>query len=266
MLRGVVFDYGGTIDTNGLHWAHVIWQGYCKAALPISWANFRLAYVFAERSLALHPYIQPHHDFLDMLRIKVALQFDYILDKHLNEGVWKNDSADVISKYCDDYARRCIERTLPVLTALKGKYPLVLVSNFYGNIQRVLDVYGLSDFFPNIVESAVVGIRKPDPRIFALGVERLGLSNEEVVVIGDSYEKDILPASSLGCSTIWIKGRGWNDDETDGFDSIFNTTDGSFSHPALHFNESNMKQQCGIMPFHYTVSDFQQIAPILGSK
>ena len=59
----------------------------------------------------------------------------------------------------------------------------------------------------------MVGVRKPDPAIFALGVEALGLRPEEVLVIGDSYKKDILPARSLGCRTAWLKGKGWTADE-----------------------------------------------------
>ena len=87
---------------------------------------------------------------------------------------------------------------------------MVLVSNFYGNIHAVLHSYGLDGYFREIVESAVVGIRKPDPQIFALGVEALGMLPEEVVVVGDSYGKDMAPAHSLGCHTVWIKGQGWD--------------------------------------------------------
>jgi putative hydrolase of the HAD superfamily len=63
------------------------------------------------------------------------------------------------------------------------------------------------------VESAVVGIRKPDPAIFKLGVDALGLKPEEVLVIGDSYRKDIVPAESLGCRVLWLKGKGWTPEE-----------------------------------------------------
>ncbi|MDE6263430.1 MAG: HAD family hydrolase, partial [Muribaculaceae bacterium] len=64
-----------------------------------------------------------------------------------------------------------------------------------------------------IIESAVVGVRKPDPAIFRLGVEAFGLPAEEVLVVGDSLKKDILPAESIGCQTAWIKGKGWTADE-----------------------------------------------------
>ena len=102
-----------------------------------------------------------------------------------------------------------------MLLRLKERAPLVLVSNFYGNIAVVLREFGLDGIFQQIVESAVVGIRKPDPRIFTLGVEALGLEPGEVVVVGDSIDKDILPARQAGCQTVWYQGEGWTDEPVD---------------------------------------------------
>jgi putative hydrolase of the HAD superfamily len=92
---------------------------------------------------------------------------------------------------------------------------MVLVSNFYGNIATVLREFSLDGIFQQIVESAVVGIRKPDPRIFTLGVEALDLAPSDVVVVGDSIDKDIIPARQAGCHTVWFKGEGWTSDPVD---------------------------------------------------
>ena len=98
---------------------------------------------------------------------------------------------------------------------LKGRYPMVLVSNFYGNIATVLKEFKLDGIFDTIIESAVVGVRKPDPKIFTLGVEALGLQPDEVVVVGDSMDKDMIPAKKAGCHTVWFEGEGWTDDAVD---------------------------------------------------
>ena len=74
---------------------------------------------------------------------------------------------------------------------------------------------GLDHLFESVVESAVVGVRKPDPRIFSLGVEALGFKADEVLVVGDSFEKDILPAREVGCRTVWFKGEGWTEETVD---------------------------------------------------
>jgi len=85
-----------------------------------------------------------------------------------------------------------------------------MVTNFYGNMRSVLKDFQIDHFFPVIIESATAGVRKPDPQIFRLGVEALQLPANEVVVIGDSYDKDIVPAKTTGCQTIWLKNTGWN--------------------------------------------------------
>lgn len=212
-VKGVIFDYGATIDSNGAHWAEVIWQGYQSVAYPIRKENFRKAYVYAERALATHPYIQPDHDFNQLLRIKMKLQQEFILAECLLDGELPELAAERIAAFCYGYARGAVEKARPVLEQLSERYKFVLVSNFYGNIESVLRDFRLHSFFPDIVESAVVGVRKPDPRIFTLGVEKMGFSPDEIVVVGDSYSKDILPAQSIGCHTIWIKGAAWDESE-----------------------------------------------------
>lgn len=133
---------------------------------------------------------------------------DYLTDKSKSL-----DYGFAISNQCYNFAKNIISKEKSLLSALKDRYPMVLVSNFYGNVQAVLADFDLLTYFDSIIESAVVGVRKPDPAIFALGVDELGLLGIEVVVIGDSYSKDIVPAAKNGCQTIWLKGPGWGDDE-----------------------------------------------------
>ena len=92
---------------------------------------------------------------------------------------------------------------------------MVLVSNFYGNINQVLKDAGIDGYFSRVIESAVVGVRKPNPAIFALGVCALDLPASQVLVVGDTFSKDILPARQLGCHTLWIKGLQWEKKEYD---------------------------------------------------
>lgn len=213
-IKGVIFDYGGTIDTNGVHWGVVLQEAYERFKVPVKVAHFRAAYVHGERTLAVNRIVFPHFTFYDTLLAKITIQFEYLVSKgHLPVNYPCDSTIDSITEYCYSFARDCVNSAIPVLSGLSEKYPLVLVSNFYGNIETVLEDFHLYHFFQHIVESAVVGIRKPDPALFALGVEKLGLSASEVVVIGDSVRKDIHPAQSLGCRTIWLKGEGWGDEE-----------------------------------------------------
>lgn len=214
MIKGIIFDYGGTIDSRGVHWSEVIWDGYQASAVPVSKEEFRQSYVMAERELAKVRHILPHHNFYDLLLIKMRIELgDLVAREVLPADFALEENAVAIARYCYDAARGSIEEARPTLEALYARYPMVLVSNFYGNVESVLSDFDVRKYFKTIVESAVVGVRKPDPKIFALGVEALGLNADEVLVIGDSYKKDIVPAESLGCKVLWIKGKGWTAEE-----------------------------------------------------
>lgn len=212
-IKGIIFDYGGTIDSRGVHWSEIIWNGYQAAGINVSKEQFRDAYVYAERELARTRHILPHHNFLDLLRIKMRIELQWLSDRGIMAPDSENSLAEQVARYCYRYAKECVEEARPVLETLYDRYPMVLVSNFYGNVEAVLTDFDLRRYFRAIIESAVVGVRKPDPAIFALGVEALGLKPEEVLVVGDSLRKDILPAESLGCRVAWIKGKGWTADE-----------------------------------------------------
>lgn len=212
-IKGVIFDYGGTLDTGGDHWSKVIWSAYQKADIAVDEATFREAYVFAERELARTRHILPEHDFSDLLLIKMRLELQWLSENGHFPPAMVEDKAKEVAGYCYESAKSQVEKARPVLDALQKKYPLVLVSNFYGNVETVLKDFGIDKFFKKVIESAIVGVRKPDPKIFELGVKALGLKPEETLVIGDSYGKDIVPAESLGCQVLWIKGEGWTAEE-----------------------------------------------------
>ncbi len=213
-IKGIIFDYGGTIDSRGDHWSEVIWDGYCDVGVTgVDKAVFRDAYVHGERTLAREYHITPDDNFYQLLLKKMRIQFDWLV---ANGYVSVTDASlwiEPIARYCYCRAKECADEARPVLEALAARYPMVLVSNFYGNVEAVLADFDLRRFFKTIVESAVVGVRKPDPKIFALGVEALGLEPEQVLVVGDSFRKDIEPALSLGCQVAWIKGKGWTAEE-----------------------------------------------------
>lgn len=199
MNKGYIFDYGGTLDTGGQHWGMLLWHAFERHQVPVSESQFRDAYVYAERTLGKNKIIQPTDTFLQTLTKKVQLELTYLNNESYTDAI-----------VSDVYERTKSQTALSrrVLMQMKAS-PMVLVSNFYGNISVVLQEFGLDGIFAEVIESAVVGIRKPDPQIFLLGVDALGMKPEEVTVVGDSLEKDIIPAKRAGCHTVWLKGEGW---------------------------------------------------------
>ncbi|MCD7709812.1 MAG: HAD family hydrolase [Porphyromonadaceae bacterium] len=213
-IKGMLFDFGGTLDTNGIHWGIVLQEAYHNAGIVLEDSAFQEIYTQTERKLGSQPIIAPTDTFLEVMQKKTTLQLDYAITHHLLP-----DTPDirrrmtVVAEYGYALARRCTARTCPLLQKLKGKYRLAVVSNFYGNLPTVLADFGLDRYFDTIVESQQVGVRKPHPEIFRIALESLGLSSDETLVIGDSYKNDIAPALSLGCIPIWLKGRGWDERE-----------------------------------------------------
>ncbi|MDE7180851.1 MAG: HAD family hydrolase [Muribaculaceae bacterium] len=212
-VKGLIFDYGGTLDTAGDHWSEIIREGWQKAGIATDNPHFRDAYVYAERELARERHILPQHDFHDMLLIKMKIELQWMAQQGLLPPEDIDSKAQIVADYCYASAKAQVQKSADVLALLAKSYPMVLVSNFYGNIETVLDDFGIRKYFKAIIESAVLGIRKPDPRIFEHGVKALGLKPEETLVIGDSYKKDIVPAESIGCQVLWLKGKGWTAEE-----------------------------------------------------
>lgn len=212
-IKGIIFDYGGTIDSHGDHWSEVIYDGYINAGLKIDKVQFRESYVYAERELARTRHILPQHNFYDLLLIKMQLELSDLAARGIIEQGDVEKYAQPIAKYCYDCARSSCEEARPVIEQLSKRYPLMLVSNFYGNVETVIRDMGLREYFQGVIESAVVGVRKPNPTIFKLGVVALGLNPEDVLVVGDSFRKDIEPSLSLGCQVAWLKGKGWTAEE-----------------------------------------------------
>lgn len=255
-IKGIIFDYGGTLDTRGDHWSEVLWQGYehfgigvaadeeVEPGVSIHKQAFRDAYVYGERALAVNPIVTPDFHFEDILREKLILELNFLAGKELletgkddaekqaklgndsdasSESLFLSLSDSEIHQISVDMAHYINAKTLDLLHENKqvlehlkqAGYPMVLVSNFYGNINQVLKDAEIDGYFKDVIESAVVGVRKPNPAIFALGVCALDLPASQVLVVGDTYGKDIIPAHKLGCHTLWIKGLQWEEKQVD---------------------------------------------------
>ena len=75
---------------------------------------------------------------------------------------------------------------------------LAVVSNSEGTIEAMLEEVGLRPFFGAVVDSTVVGVAKPDPRIFHMALDRLRVAPAEAIMVGDSPTGDITGARSAG--------------------------------------------------------------------
>jgi putative hydrolase of the HAD superfamily len=209
-VKGVLIDFGGTIDTDGRHWYKVFKQAYSEVVPTIEDAMLRQAYVYAERTLGKNPIVNPQFTFYKTLETKLSLQTDFLRENECS--VTEVQSKQILDSCYAVVTTNINKVARPELESMSERCPLVLVTNFYGNMNSVLKEFGIDRYFAGIVESAVEGVRKPNPDIFRLAVNRLGVLPADAVMIGDSLSKDILPAMEVGCKTIWLKGEQWEDE------------------------------------------------------
>ena len=96
-----------------------------------------------------------------------------------------------------------------VLPALRRRgLRLAVVSNSNGTVADILRSVGLADQVDVIVDSGVVGVEKPDPRIFEHAAAALGVRPDEAVHVGDLYSVDVLGARAAGCRAILLDPAG----------------------------------------------------------
>ncbi len=93
-----------------------------------------------------------------------------------------------------------------VVVELKGKGLLLgVISNTEdGRLLDSLEAAGLGGRFDVTIDSHVVGLKKPDPAVFRLALERLGVEAREAVFVGDSYAHDALAARAAGMRAVLL--------------------------------------------------------------
>jgi len=98
-----------------------------------------------------------------------------------------------------------IDGMRPALDAVSARYPVGLLTNGPSDIQRLkLDQAGLMDAFGAVVISGEVGVGKPSPDVFRMVLDRLGADPDDSVMVGDSWERDVVGALGAGMRAVWI--------------------------------------------------------------
>jgi putative hydrolase of the HAD superfamily len=197
-LDTLLFDFGGTLDAPGVHWLTRFHYLYPQVGLEIGPEQIKEAFYWADAQLLAHPEITTLQ-FLPLMLEHAALQLRYLgLPAHPYQQ-------RLAAGFCEA-ARRSLHSSVGVLTALRQRFTLGIISNFYGNVATLCQECGLAALCEVIIDSAQVGISKPEQRIFALALERLGCAPHTAAYVGDSFERDVLGARAAGLRTIWLRG------------------------------------------------------------
>jgi putative hydrolase of the HAD superfamily len=101
---------------------------------------------------------------------------------------------------------RLFPESRQVLDALARRYRLALVSDSQASyIVPELRMTSLEGLFEVVVISSQHGYRKPDPRLFQRALGQMGLSKDEVVYVGDSWDRDMVGALDAGIRGVWLR-------------------------------------------------------------
>lgn len=97
---------------------------------------------------------------------------------------------------------------LEILNYLKPTYRLHIITNGYQEIQdKKMKNSGIFDYFLNVINAEMAGVKKPNPLIFQLALDLAKVIPEKAIMIGDSLEADIMGAKALGFHTLHFKAH-----------------------------------------------------------
>lgn len=132
------------------------------------------------------------------------------LKDSFDELAYKVDRC-LIDKLADDYIENLskynhlIENTIEILHYLKPKYELHIITNGFEEVQDAkLINSNIEHFFTHIINSEIAGVKKPNPMIFELALDKAKVKPKNTVMIGDNLEADIIGAKNIGMNTIFF--------------------------------------------------------------
>lgn len=115
------------------------------------------------------------------------------------------------ARYRAEYVavRRAIDGAAALLEHVHARLPIGVVTNNLRDEQvEKLRACGLDRHVDVLVVSEEAGVAKPDPAIFHLAIERLGCRPSEAIMVGDSWEADVVGARAAGIAPIWFNPAG----------------------------------------------------------
>ncbi|MDO9228924.1 MAG: HAD family hydrolase [Syntrophales bacterium] len=204
MIRAIVFDFGQTLvdSADGFRTAEKETQRKACAALGPS---------------ACEEFLEIYRGIRSRFHARSDFSRKRILEELFRYYGRKPDSA-LLERWETEYwerikaTTRIFPETEEVLTALRVRYRLALITNAQGQTEtgkhRLGNYPGLMGFFAVIVVAGEGGIpAKPDPQPFRLCLDQLGIAPGEAVYVGDDWRIDVCGSEAAGMHPVWLKHR-----------------------------------------------------------
>lgn len=194
----MLFDYGGTLDGEASHWLDRFVSLYREAGVQVPFEEVKGAFYAADEACYRDPRIA-EAGLAELMEFHVGVQLERLGLTH----------ADLQRQLVDRFVKAStasLAASRLVLERLQPNFRLGVVSNFYGNVERILRDAGFGPLLTVVADSHRIGMSKPDPEIYAWTIARLGVRPAEVIHVGDSYQRDVIAARAAGLRTGWLVG------------------------------------------------------------
>jgi len=195
-VRGMLFDYGGTLDGPASHWLDRFAALYREAGVDVPFVRLKDAFYRADAAAYADPRA-PGMSLRQLMDFHVGVQLDGL---QITDGGLRDRLAGAFVARSE----AALAESRAILAGLARRYRLGVVSNFYGNVARILSDAGFAPLLAVVADSTHVGAMKPDRRIFEHALQALGTAPADTLHVGDSYERDVCAAGAVGLRTAWL--------------------------------------------------------------
>ncbi len=104
------------------------------------------------------------------------------------------------------YTKSWVAETLAVLQRMGVR--MSVISNSDGRVRDQLEVCGITPYLEAVFDSAIVGVEKPDRRLFDHALKELGLAAADAIYVGDTYQVDVVGANGAGLAVVHLDPLG----------------------------------------------------------
>jgi FMN phosphatase YigB (HAD superfamily) len=197
--RALLFDFGGTLDAEGVPWKERWFRLLGEEGLEVSREEFEPAFYGA--CDGLEGTIGERAGFRELVgRVADGLATGLGRDPGRLTRAGGRFAEESLGQLAESAA---------LLSRLSKRFSIGIVSNFYGNLDAVCEEVGLSPSIGVAVDSVRVGCKKPDARIFRAALDALGAAPSEAVFVGDSPSRDMAGARAIGMRHVWLRPEGY---------------------------------------------------------
>ena len=212
-MRAVLFDFGGTLDCPR-HWLDRFAGHYHAAGLKLSRAELDPAFTAATLAGYRAGRSIWNYGLRELIGFLVDEQFAFLRKQKLEDHRFSEDLSGLSlikqmkQRISDSFVAESeagLARSRGLISILAREFTIGVVSNFYGNLERILGDAGFGGAVTAIADSGRLGIYKPDARIYEAARAMIGVAARATVMIGDSLQKDCAPARRIGMRTVWLR-------------------------------------------------------------